>query len=215
MFLRGLNFASADPTLCTKHPFRAQSSLPASTLCTEWLVRAQTSPPEPTRCTEWLFRAQTSPPEPTRRTECPLRAQTFPPDGLPLCREEQLKNILTVPAIRPQQYRNRQSGQNVLRGVSNHFRWDRLPVIPDKIYVYSCGERDSLDGVATRGPVSGRGPTRSVGRDEGRTCSAVTIRTVPFTAAGIYKKRSRHECRLLILIFCNNLPTTQVPKHQG
>ena len=50
--------------------------------------------------------------------------------------------------------------------------------------MFRSGGRGSLDGVAARGLVSGRGPRRSRGRDEVGTCSDKPSQTSPI-ATGV------------------------------
>ena len=51
----------------------------------------------------------------------------------------------------------------------------------------SSDGRVSLDGVAARGLVNGRGPRRSRGRDEVGTCSDEPSQTYPTVTVVIYK----------------------------
>ena len=105
-------------TLCIKHPFRAQTSIPISTLCTKRHFRAQTSPP----------------------------------GSLPLCREEQLKNILTVPAIRlPRSYHPEHPKMRV--SVDNPTKLLNLPhLLPLKVPVARGNVADELQKLAPRQP---------------------------------------------------------------
>ena len=76
------------------------------------------------------------------------------------------------------------------KGISDKKLRKSVAKVKEESGTFRSGSRVSLDGVVTRDHVSGRDPTRSVGRDGVGTCSDGTKPNLPYYCATVtYKQR--------------------------